>query len=402
MISGRCGAILRLMRNAILLLLLAASAGAQPIGGFTPTGAMTAARQQHTATLLNDGRVLITGGMAGGSADSALASAELYDPSTGTFSPTGSMTTPRRGHTATLLRDGRVLLAAGWNATADIYDPSSGTFTPTGSLLEDQGGQTATLLANGKVLIAGGELTTAPVAPTAARAELYDPATGTFSFASDYAEAGTQYASGGPVGPTANLLGDGRVLIAGENPPEIYDPASSSFSVTGRMPNYSYGMFWHAATTLRDGTVLVTGGVSDDFSCQGVNNAEIYDPSSGTFAIVSPMSHSREIHTSTLLPDGTVLIAGGGDGWCYSSTDDSAELYVPSTRSFVAAGTMAISRTFHTATLLKDGTVLLAGGAQMFTVLIGGGPQMWPFSTTDRAEIYRPVNTPSARRRSAR
>jgi len=172
-----------------------------------------------------------------------------------------------------LLRDGRVLLAAGWNATAEIYDPTSGTFTPTGSLLEGQGGQTATLLANGKVLIAGGELTTAPYSATSARAELYDPATGTFSFAPDYAEAGTQYASGGPLWPTANLLGDGRVLIAGENPPEIYDPASSSFSVTGLMPNYSYGMFWHAATTLRDGTVLVTGGRSSDIPIDGLPRA---------------------------------------------------------------------------------------------------------------------------------
>jgi WD40 repeat protein len=383
MISERCGAILFPMRNAILLFLLAASAAAQSIGTFTPTGTMTVARTGHTATLLNDGRVLITGGAAD-------ASAELYDPSTGAFTPTGSTTTPRGGHTATLLRDGRVLLAAGWNATAEIYDPTSGTFTPTGSLLEDQGGQTATLLPDGKVLVAGGERV-APPWPTAARAELYDPATGTFSFASDYAEAGTQYASGGPVWPTANLLGDGRVLIAGENPPEIYDPASRSFSVTGRMPNYSYGMFWHAATTLRDGTVLVTGGISNDTSCDGLANAELYDPSSGTFAILSPMSQSREIHTSTLLQDGTVLITGGGDGWCHSSTDDTAELYVPSTRSFVAAGRMAISRTEHTATLLKDGTVLIAGGAQF-----------WPYSTTNRAEIYRPANTGSGRRRSIR
>ena len=373
------------MRTVILLFFAAVAASGQSVGSFVPVGPMTVPRSQHTATRLMDGRVLITGGIDG---SSVLSTAELYDPSKGTFAPTGNMTAARRTHTATLLRDGRVLIAAGWNATADIYDPASGAFTPTGSLLEDQGGQTATLLANGKVLIAGGAMTRAT---TAARAELYDPTTGTFSFASDYAEAGTQYPTGGPLWPTANLLGDGRVLIAGENPPEIYDPASNSFSVTGRMPNYSYGMFWHAATTLRDGTVLVTGGVIDDFSCDGVSNAELYDPSSGTFAVLSPMSQSREIHTSTLLQDGTVLITGGGDGWCVSSTFDTAELYIPSTRSFVAAGRMAISRTFHTATLLDDGTVLIAGG-----------DQMWPYSTTNRAEIYRPPTLRGGRLRSTR
>src|SRR5256885_2138709 len=230
------------MRTTILLFFAALGANAQSAGTFLPVGPMTAARSQHTATRLMDGRVLITGGVG---ESAVLSSAELYDPSNGTFAAIGSMTVARRMHTATLLRDGRVLIAG--NATAGIYDPTSGTFTPTGSLLEDQGGQTATLLADGNVLIAGGELTTAAYYPSAARAELYDPATGTFSFASGYAEAGTQYASGGPVWPTASLLEDGRVLIVGENPPEIYDPASGTFSITGRMRYYSYGMFWHAA-----------------------------------------------------------------------------------------------------------------------------------------------------------
>ena len=372
------------MRSAILFLLLAASAGAQSIGTFTPTGTMTVARTQHRATLLNDGRVLITGGGS--------VTAELYDPAAGKFFPTGKMEDARYGHTATLLADGRVLIAGGWDLTsAEIYDAATELFTPTGSLLEDQGGHTATLLPDGKVLIAGGERS-APPWPTAARAELYDPATETFSFASNYAEAGTLYASGGPIWPTANLLRDGRVLIVGENPPEIYDSASGMFSVTGRLQSssYAYGMDWHAATTLRDGTVLVTGG-SDDFSCDGFSNAELYDPSSGTFAVLSPMSQSREIHTSTLLQDGTVLITGGGDGWCSSSTSDTAELYIPSTRSFAAAGRMAISRTLHTATLLNDGTVLVAGGAQY-----------WPYSTTNIAEIYRPAGVRSGRLRSAR
>jgi hypothetical protein len=387
MIFGRRGTILFLMRNAILLLLLTASAAAQSIGTFTPTGTMTVARTQHTATLLNDGRVLIAGGMAGASLDSALASAELYDPSTGKFSATGKMADARRGHTATLLADGRVLIAGGWDLTsAEIYDAATGLFTPTGSLLEDQGFHTATLLPNGKVLIAGGERVARPW-PTAAHAELYDPATGTFSLASDYAEAGTLYTSGGPVWPTANLLRDGRVLVVGENPPEIYDPAAETFRVGGALIErvYRFGMEAHGATTLRDGTVLVTGG-NDDWTCGAFDAAEIYDPSSGTFSVVGPMNASRDFQTATLLQDGSVLIAGGGSGGCRSSTLDTAEIYLPSTRSFVLAPQMSHPRMSHTATLLNDGTVLIAGGASY-----------WPYGVTATAELYRPAAPRSGR-----
>jgi WD40 repeat protein len=353
------------------------------MGSFAPTGDMTIARSGHRATLLADGRVLVTGG----SGDN---SAELYDPATHTFALTGRMNAVRAGHSATLLADGRVLIAAGWNTTtAEIYDPTTGTFTPTGSLLEDQGGHTATLLPNGKVLIAGGERS-APPWPTAARPELYDPESGTFSFARDYSEGGTLYVAGGPIWPTANLLRDGRVLIVGENPPEIYDPATQTFTTTGRLIEYPYGMDWHGATTLHDGTVLVTGG-NDDDTCGGFDFAEIYDPSSGTFSVVGPMTVPRDIHTATLLPDGTVLIAGGGEGWCGSSTHDTAELYIPSTHSFVAAGRMSISRTSHTATLLNDGTVLIAGG-----------DSYWPHGVANSAELYRPIDSRTGRIRLRR
>jgi Kelch motif/Galactose oxidase, central domain len=297
---------------------------AQGQGTFTPAGSMTSARTGHTATLLADGRVLIAGG-----GDSP--SAEIYDPSTGTFTATGPMNVARAGHSATLLNDGRILMAGGGcgfdnsAATAELYDPSTGTFQPTGSMLEEQFNHTATLLPNGDVLIAGGESPNPPW-PTATAAEIYHPDSGTFTFAAGYAPSISAYNSGGPVWPKATALADGRVLLTGENPAEIYDPVSNAFSVTGSMAGniYRYGMFWHTNTALTDGTVLVAGGLYDDMSCTGTDTAEIYDPASNSFSDTGRMTAARVIHTATLLQDGTVLLAGGGDGWCYSSTLASA------------------------------------------------------------------------------
>ena len=131
-------------------------------GTFSPTGSMETARSSPTATALPDGRVLIAGGASGQAESSvALASAELYDPATGTFSPTGSLATARNGHTATLLSGGRVLITggydgSGYSVSAELYDPATGTFGPTGSMTDARTYHTATLLSDGRVLIAGG------------------------------------------------------------------------------------------------------------------------------------------------------------------------------------------------------------------------------------------------------
>ena len=323
---------------------------------FRATGSMTSARQYHTATLLSDGRVLVVGGMG-----TSGTSAELYDPKTGTFSPTGSTATARVGDTATRLSDGRVLVVGGLGhvgslgggvASAELYDPKTGTFGPTGSMMSARYQHTATLLADGRVLIVGGwENSGEPLAS----AELYDPKTASFG--------PTGSMTGARHSHTATLLSDGRVLIVGGvgskgsnlSTAELYDPTTSTFSPTGSMV-----AAWNSptATLLSDGRVLVAGG---DRQNGYVNDpsAELYDPKTGAFTLTGSMTTHRISSTATLLSDGRVLIAGGVS---YGQPASSAELYDPVTGVFTATGSMTTPRYNSTATLLPDGRVLMAGG----------------------------------------
>jgi len=319
---------------------------------------MNPGRIQPTATLLNNGMVLVTGGSTIiNGVTTILASAELYDPVTGVFTPTGSMAASRVSHTATLLKNGMVLVAGGGLATAELYDPSTGIFTVTGNMTTVRGEHTATLLNNGKVLVAGG--IGDPGGTNLATAELYDPTTGTFT--------ATGSMTGARFGQTATLLKNGMVLVAGGSffpfrgvlyldTSEVYDPTTGIFAVTGNM---TIPRAADTATLLNNGEVLVAGGVTNSTLPDLLNTAELYDPANGTFTLTGTMISAHAGHTATFLNNGMVLIAGGDTPTGLAS---GAELYDSSTGAFTLTGNLSIPRDSHTATLLNNGMVLLAGG----------------------------------------
>ena len=290
-------------------------------GTWGATGSMFTARARHTATLFDDGTVLVAGGVA---------SAELYNPGSGTWSATGRMTTTGWWPTATLLADGTVLVAGGYDLvlhsgvgqdSAEFYDPSSGTWSATASMTTVRSGHTATLLPDGTVLVAGGDDRDSD---ELASAELYDPSSETWSATASMTTARWDH--------TATLLADGTVLVAGGGnhgyltSAELYDPSTGTWSATGSMRTERRG---HTATLLADGTVLVAGGC-----CRGLlggdslDSAELYNPSSGTWGATPSMTTARFAHTATLLADGKVLVAGGVS-ISFGEALDSAELYDP-------------------------------------------------------------------------
>ncbi len=336
-----------------------------------PTGIMVQARRGHTATLLLDGRVLIVGGTA--------TTAELYDPVVGAFFVTGTPTVWHgQGATATRLANGRVLVVGGeWSpTTAEIFDPTGEIFTATGSTSSPHSSHTATTLPNGSILVASGLDPVSGV--TLAESELYDPGMGTFS--------PTGSVNYGRARATATALPGGEVLLTGGSEltgfwriihwtAELYDPILGTFSFTGMM---SGSQDEHTATLLPDGTVLSAG----TFSSAGWGGgmwADIYDPGTGLFTPTAGAPVGRDAgQTATLLASGRVLLAGGYLGNVV--TTNTAELYDPTIGTFAPTASMAEDREQHTATLLLDNRVLIVGGTPDWLL----GPDL------ATAEVYQP------------
>src|SRR5215475_6912974 len=374
----------RKMIDARFLILLLGVAGypgkAQPSGTFTPTGSMITPRSGHIATLLFNGKVLVAGGGAA-TEDPELplvgGGDELYDPSTGAFEPSSGIS---EGHTVTLLPDGRAL-ATGFDLSATVYDPSTGAVTPTGNMVAHQYPwvRQAPLLRDGRVFIAG--------YPTA---QIYDPITGIFSATRPYA------APAPAILESATLLADGRVLLTGavnicyeplcREPgaswAELFDPASGTFSLAGDMK------WWntvYSATLLPNGKVLFAG--TDPYD--GIPSAaELFDPADATFTAIDRPSPSPSYSAATLLADGTVLISGRVITGSLAAPDprNLAQFYTPASGTFSPAVDIASE---GTSTLLADGIVLIAGGssATLFhpSALIGA-PKLFSTSAAGNSQ----------------
>lgn len=368
------------IRASLLLLAVVALfptfVAAQSAGTWAYTGNLNAGRTYHTATTLENGLVLIVGGTSAALGSGGLASAELYNPSTGKFTATGSLHTARYLHTATLLNNGEVLVVGGLDpngnpvGSAELYNPSTGTFSVTGPLNVARWVHSATLLNNGEVLIAGGDGGVYQYGndDALASAELYNPVAGVFTTTGSLNIA-REYHS-------ATLLTNGSVLIAGgigtnESSivaSEIYSPTSASFAEGGNLSQDPSGQ---AAVLLNGGNVLIAGG-----NVGGIS--ELYTTSTGLFSSTGVEGAGNFSLGGVILTNGTVLVAGGFNWVGRSQVNEAtAGLYTASNGTFASTGSLKVARRLPPLVLLSNGKVLATGGC--------GG------CTT--AELYEPVST---------
>lgn len=290
-------------------------------GTWSRTGSLRTPRSAFTLTRLASGRVLVVGGTSASDSSVPLASSEIYDPMTGIWTASGNLVTPRRDHIAERLQNGTVLVAGGlatrqpddetfigFLAEAEIYDPKTGAWSSTASMNFARTRPTSVRLADGRVLVVGGYSGTSS-GSLQPNSETYD------SLTASWTPSANELPLPGVERFTLTRLIGGRVLLAGgivllegfpAATPQLYDPLTDTWSPTGAMLVQRFG---HGATMLRDGRVLVEGGADTDGT--GLASAELYRPRTGTWTATTSMAHARFQHSATRLHDGAVLVAGG-------------------------------------------------------------------------------------------
>ena len=336
-------------------------------GTWSTAGTMKTARDYHTATLLRNGKVLVAGGYSGPLGTIVLASTELYDPATNHWSEAAPMLVPHASHTAALLPDGKVLVASGRStggdtAAAEIYDPANNVWSKAGNLAAARTSATAIVLTTGKVLVIGGNGTANP------GAELYDPRTNSWS---QLPNTTTHQVN------VASALSNGKVLVLGGDYWATYDPKSNAWSSIGPPP-----VPMATAVQLGNGKVLFVRpvGLGSDTKL-----TELYDPVNNTWSAAARMEINGIWGTATALPFGRALVAGAPVngvviGCAPGASCPNAEIYDATRDSWTVTGGMATSRGEHTATPLPNGKVLITGG------FVPPDPDM-----TATAEIYDPT-----------
>lgn len=359
------GRVVAALCAAILLSFAVAAAPASAAGAWSPTGSLNHALEVPQSALLTSGNVLVVGGVTSAG---PIFNAEVYNAASGTWSLTAPMVRNRGHATVQPLNDGTVLVAGGYDASpggfgelssAEIYDPATGTWTlTTGPMSETRVGGMSQLLPNGKVLVFGGSHGAGPTAT----AELYDPTTGTWSIAAHmlYSREGAVSAllpgPGGQVlvaGGTGNRFGVGGTTVLSSA--EVYDPATDTWSLTSPM-SVPRAAAVSAPLPGSSGKVLVAGGYGGGVSH---SSAEIYDPLSHTWAPAGSMSTTRDHAMAQVLPNNQVLVAGGHGP---AETVRTAELYDPAAGTWSGVASMTAAREGAVAQRLLNGRVLVAGG----------------------------------------
>jgi len=342
---------------------LALPSPAQVSGTWSTTGSMSTGRYAITAVVLKDGKVLVAGGISG---STVVNTAEVYDPATGAWTSTGNMKMGRAYYVAVLLPNGKVLVAGGCTnsncsaatRTAELYNPTTGEWTATRSMSTLRYFFAGTRLNDGQVLVEGG-CSRVNCGANSATAELYDPRARTWTLTGSMSSARDYH--------TATRLADGRVMVTGGytggNLSEIYDPSTGAWTTTSPAL-YSHAL--HSSTLLPGGKVLVEGGIVGYLPSA---LCELYDPETAQWSSTGSMITKRDNQAALMLPNGKAMVAGGGS---YTRPKyyklASAELYDPKTGTWSQTGSMGTERYEQGMVLLGTGQVLVVGGLSNLNV----------------------------------